>query len=250
MNYSQKMPNSYQEVFYYDGAVRADQPLSGYRAGIDAVLLAQSLAPKQGQSVLELGVGSGVVLKCLHNKFPNARYVGIDLNPDMLALAHHNTADIAAIEIALMDVGAMNVDWNLSFDFVIANPPFFNAASDGRMSEAKAPSFVAGPAKLADWGASMVKALKPRGTGVMIYRADGIDAVMRALGPQAGQVEILPIHPFADAAASLVIVRFRKGVKSRAKIWPALILHERDSAQKYTKRATQVLNGAQALFSA
>ena len=41
---------------FLSGAIKVAQPKSGYRAGIDPILLAASIPAKSGQTVLELGV--------------------------------------------------------------------------------------------------------------------------------------------------------------------------------------------------
>jgi len=85
--------------------------------------------------------------------------------------------------------------------------------------------------------------LKPRGIGTLIYRADGLEKVLTALSGKAGRLKILPIQPFADQPAGRVIIQFRKGVKSETTLLPALVLHEKDSGEKFTPRATQIING-------
>ena len=42
--------------------VRIFQPQKGYRAGLDAILLAASLSEKPGQHVLDMGCGAGGAL--------------------------------------------------------------------------------------------------------------------------------------------------------------------------------------------
>ena len=45
---------------FLGGRLRIAQPRAGYRAGIDPVLFAASIPARAGQSVLELGCGSGI----------------------------------------------------------------------------------------------------------------------------------------------------------------------------------------------
>lgn len=42
-----------------DGQVRLRQPVEGYRAGMDAVLLAAALDAKPGEHLVEFGCGAG-----------------------------------------------------------------------------------------------------------------------------------------------------------------------------------------------
>ncbi|MEY2961347.1 MAG: hypothetical protein RLZ60_1177, partial [Pseudomonadota bacterium] len=50
---------------FLNGKVRVWQPINGYRAGVDPVLLAAAVPAKSGQTVLELGCGVGTASLCL-----------------------------------------------------------------------------------------------------------------------------------------------------------------------------------------
>ncbi|PCH69375.1 MAG: methyltransferase, partial [Rhodobacteraceae bacterium] len=50
---------------FLGGRVQLLQPQSGYRAGVDPVLLAAAVPGRAGQSVLELGCGAGAASLCL-----------------------------------------------------------------------------------------------------------------------------------------------------------------------------------------
>ena len=50
---------------FLGGRVRIWQPKSGFRSGIDAVLLAAAVPARTGETVLELGCGTGAALACL-----------------------------------------------------------------------------------------------------------------------------------------------------------------------------------------
>ena len=53
---------------FLSGAIKVAQPKSGYRAGIDPILLAASIPAKSGQTVLELGCGVGTVSLALAHR--------------------------------------------------------------------------------------------------------------------------------------------------------------------------------------
>lgn len=70
-----------------------------------------------GQRILEVGVGTGLVLPCYR---ADARVIGIDLSPDMLARARTRASTLANVEAVLeMDAQAMAFP-NDSFDAVVA----------------------------------------------------------------------------------------------------------------------------------
>ncbi|MEO1239889.1 MAG: methyltransferase domain-containing protein, partial [Pseudomonadota bacterium] len=92
-----------------------------YRAGADPVFMAAAVPARAGQSVLELGVGSGVALFCLAARVPGLRLVGLERAPDAAALARANaSANQIDAEIVEGDVAHMpEVLRAQSFDHVM-----------------------------------------------------------------------------------------------------------------------------------
>jgi tRNA1(Val) A37 N6-methylase TrmN6 len=215
------LPSLIDDVRFFDGKVRVDQPKTGYRAGNDAILLAASLTGKPGTRFLDLGCGSGIVMRLADHRLPGCQFVGTEKDPDMLKLARHNSSDQENIEIMDGDVGAFPKNLHLRFDQVVSNPPYFDDLNAVRMS----------------------KAMKPRGTGTLIYRADGLEKILHSLFGQAGNIRILPIHSHENEPAKRIIIQFRKGVKSESAILPPLIMHDRDSSKKYSEQAAKILCG-------
>ncbi len=233
------------EAKFFDGHVTVFQPKAGYRAGTDAVLLAASLSGKPREHFLELGVGSGIVTLLAAHQNPDCQFTGLERSADMLVLSRKNTGGHKNIAIIEGSIRALPKDWHLKFDQVFTNPPYFDKRAAVRMSKAKAPSFVNKKSLgIEDWIGAILLMLKPRGVGTLIYRADGVEKVLAALANKAGRIKILPIHSFADDHAKRVIVQFRKGVQSETALLPALVLHERESAEKFTVEVMEIINGA------
>lgn len=232
------------EVKYFGGQVTVFQPKHGYRAGTDALLLAASLCGKPGESFLELGVGSGAVTLLAAHLNPDCSFSGLENNADMLALAWKNTAAHKNIEITEGSIRSLLKDWHLKFDQVFTNPPFFDKRNAVRMPDVKAPSFINKSMGIEHWINAMLLTLMPRGYGTLIYRADSIEKVLAALSGKAGRLRILPIHSFAGQPAKRVLIQFRKGVKSESTLLPALVLHEREGAEKFTPEVMKIINGA------
>ncbi|MDP2763467.1 MAG: methyltransferase, partial [Brevundimonas sp.] len=59
------------------GRVRLRQPAKGYRAGMDAALLAAAVAAAPGQRVLEAGCGAGAVLMQIAARRPGVSLTGL-----------------------------------------------------------------------------------------------------------------------------------------------------------------------------
>lgn len=230
------------EVWFYKDQVRIDQPQKGYRAGLDAAVLAACVDAKNGSKILELGSGSGAVMLLADFRVKNLRFTGLENNPDMVALSRQNASQHMNVEITEGSVVDLPKSWHLQFDQVISNPPFFDNINAIRMSDEKAPSFVSDYG-LDEWISAMLKALKPRGYGTIIYRSDGLEKILHTLFGKAGRIKILPIHPFKNEPAKRVLIQFRKGVKSESAILPPLILHDRSSENRFTDDAAKILCG-------
>ncbi len=232
------------DVFFFDGEVKITQPHEGYRAGTDAILLAASLGAGADERVLELGCGTGIVMLLAAHHNRAAHFTGLEKSNDMLTLARLNTDGHENIDITQGSIRKIPKDWHLKFDQVLANPPYFDDRAAVRMSEGKEEAFVnKSGLTLDDWLSAMLLALKPRGYGTLIYRADGLEKICATLEGKAGALRILPIQSFADQPAKRILVRFRKGVKSESALLPPLVMHERDSLERYSPKATGILQG-------
>jgi release factor glutamine methyltransferase len=77
-------------------------------------------------SVLDLGTGTGCLLLALLSELPNARGVGVDLNPGAVAVAARNAAQLGLADRAAFTCGdfATMPPTDQQFDMVLSNPPY------------------------------------------------------------------------------------------------------------------------------
>ena len=71
------MTQLWTEDTVLDGRVRLRQPKDGYRAGMDAALLAAACDARDGERVVEAGCGVGAALLASAARRPGAAFVGI-----------------------------------------------------------------------------------------------------------------------------------------------------------------------------
>jgi tRNA1(Val) A37 N6-methylase TrmN6 len=229
-----------------DGRLSLRQGKAGYRAGLDAALLAAACDARPGQRVLDAGCGAGAALLAAAIRCPGARLVGVERDEAALALARHNIAANGLedrVSAVAGDVQAPFAALKLAaFDLAIANPPFFDDAS-----RLRGPAAAKRAAWLADggveaWIAFLLKATRQGGAMIVIHRADRLGDILAALAPKAGSVQARPIHPFTDEPAKRVIVRAIKSGKAPLRLLPPLIVHER-GGEKHTAQVEAILRG-------
>ena len=126
---SQSM-NDTTEDRVLDGRVKLRQPTRGYRAGLDAALLAAACDAQPGQRAIEAGCGAGGALLAAATRRPAARFTGVERDPVALELARENIAANGLedrVEAVAGDVGLRFSGLGLPvFDAAFANPPFFD----------------------------------------------------------------------------------------------------------------------------
>ncbi len=212
---------------FLGGRLRLWQPVGGYRAAIDPVLLAAFVPAVPGERVLDLGCGAGAAALCLAARVPGLVLHGLELQPGYAALARRNAAENGlALEVHEGDLRrpppALRA---LDFHHVLTNPPFFPAGALTPPDDPGRDRAHREEATLADWIAAALRRLLPGGRLTLIHRAERLAAILSALEGAAGAVEILPVSPRSDAPASRVLIRCRKGAAAPLTLPPPLVLH-------------------------
>jgi tRNA1(Val) A37 N6-methylase TrmN6 len=238
------------------GRVRLLQPERGYRAGLDAALLAAACDAGPGERALEAGCGAGGALFQAAARAPSAHFTGVERDPGALALAERNVvlngmAD--RVSVRQGDIGrgfaahGFPTAGETPFDLAFANPPFFDDPGALRAPAPEKRGAWMADTGLDAWTRFLLKAVREGGRVIMIHRADRLMDLLALLGGQAGSFQIRPIHPFAEVPAKRVLVRAVKTGKAPLKLLPALILHDRAADAKHTPLADAVLRGDAAL---
>jgi len=213
------------------GRIRVRQAARGYRAGLDAALLAAVCDAQPGERVLEAGCGPGAALLQAAVRRPDVAFAGVERDPAALALAQANIALNGLAERVAAVAGDVTQPFARlgldKFDAVMANPPFYDDPASLRApSPARRAAWIADEG-LAAWVGFLLKAVRERGTITLIHRADRLGDILGLLAPKAGSIQVLPIHPFADAPAKRVLVRAVKTGRAPLKLLQPFVLHAR-----------------------
>ena len=236
------------------GRVVLRQPAAGYRAATDPVLLAAAVPARAGQSVLDLGCGTGAAALCLAARVPGAALLGLESAPLHARLALENAAlNGAALEVIEGDVAAPPPALRRhQVDHAMMNPPWYPAGAAAASPVAlRDAAHREGTAGLAVWVDTALARLRPGGTLTVIQRADRVPELIAALGARAGSVALRPLAARAGRPARRVILQAVKGGRGPFRLsWP-LVMHAGDAhdgdRDDFTEAAQAILRAGAAL---
>ncbi len=181
-----------------------------YNPTADAVWLGAAV-PAGMRTVLDVGVGTGGVAFTLMLHNPNAIVTGIDIDDVRLDTCMKN-AVLNNREIELINTDIMTWRTNRTWDVVVTNPPYFNGTPASHNAHHNA--------DINMWIRRCVARVRPRGYILTIVDATQLAAVISAMTPTCGDINILPLFG-SGRVAERVIVRGRVGVKTGTTLHPA-----------------------------
>jgi tRNA1(Val) A37 N6-methylase TrmN6 len=230
---------------FLDNRLTVAQPKKGFRAGHDSVLLAACIEAKDNSNLVELGSGVGVASLCLAQREKRCRVLGIEVDPELVALANDNARLNGMSErVSFLTGDVLEHDFQGGlFDQVFLNPPFHT--SDGRKSPdpRRARAMYDANDALHAWTERAVELVRPGGKVTIVMRADRLPHWRARV---SGAVIVLPLLPKPDGTAKRVIARLSpRGPSSYTEMEP-LVLHNRDGLP--TEEAEAVLRHGAPLY--
>lgn len=207
--------------------------------GIDAVFLCGFANVRPGESVLDLGTGTGILPILLEARSKGAHFTGIELQPESADMARRSVAlnglgdRIDIVEGDLREAGGLFLP--ASFHVVTANPPYMK--DGGGLLNPGLPKAMARheiTCTLGDVTRAAAKFLRPGGRFYMVHRPFRLTEIVCELvkcGLEPKRMRF--VHPFADREPGMVLIESRKGGSSRLTVEKPLIIYE--SPGKYTE---------------
>jgi tRNA1(Val) A37 N6-methylase TrmN6 len=249
-------PDTLSDDKFLCGRLRLLQPLKGYRAATDPVLLAAACPARAGDRVLDLGCGTGAAALCLGLRVPGLALSGLEVQPDYAELARRNAGrNGIPLEVHEGDLARMPGPLRRDFDHVIANPPYYAAGGSPSPEPGRARAMQV-ETPLADWVSAAARRLRPGGWLTLIILAEGLPEVLPALGTRLGSTVVLPLAPREGRPALRVLLRARKGGRAPFRLLAPFVIHQGTAhdgdRESYTPAANAVLRGGAdllALFS-
>lgn len=235
------------------------QPARGYRAGVDAVLLAAAVdcGPGRPLRVLDAGAGIGTAGLCLARRCAAVHVTLLELQAPLARLARTNVESnglagrVGVIEADLLDARALEAAAvaRESFDAVIANPPFHEAGTGTASVDAVKATAHAMPREgLDDWMRALAHLTRPGGSMYVIHKAESLSGLLGSCRGRFGGLAVRPIQPRAGAPAIRVIVSGIKGSRAPLQLRAPFVLHGEGHA--FTAAAEAVLRHGAALDGA
>ena len=237
--------DNYSHDYLLDKRVKIFQPLNGYRASTDAVILSSMVSKvKKGETILDVGSGTGAISLCLASRFAEKQplITGLELQQELAELsnlsAHTNNFDSFLKYINCDIKNKPQEIKNCSFNHVISNPPY----SENDMpspNKSKALAHNHNNFSLQEWIAFFIKMIAPLGHFYMINRAEALDEILASIHGKLGHIEVIPLFSKSGLDAKRVIVRAQKDNHTPTKIHSGLIIHENNG--EYTPISHQIL---------
>ena len=176
--------------------------------GVDAVLLSDFAKVRQGETVLDMGTGNGIIPVLLAGKTEGKHFTGLEIQADTAEMAqrsvrYNHLED--RVEIVTGDIKeAATIFKPAFFDVITTNPPYMLAEHGLRNPDDR-------------------KAIARH--EVLCTLDDILRESMRLLQDKG---RFYMIHPYLDKEPTMVLVEGMRGAKPRVKIEPPLIMYSRD----------------------
>ncbi len=212
---------------FMDGRLKLIQSKDGYRFSIDAILLAQFVTIRQGDVVVDLGTGCGVIpLILLLTKLVGYAF-GLEIQEELAGQAARNillNGFDDKMRVVLGDIKNPPIAEE-SADVVICNPPYRQVKSgrinpDPRRAIARHEIMVS----IDDILHAARSILRKKGRLAVIYssvRLADILARMRRFNLEPKKIQI--IYPDLNSGAKLVLVEAILGGRPGLKISPPIV---------------------------
>jgi FkbM family methyltransferase len=236
---------------FLGGALHILQLRSGYRAGLDAVMLAAAVPGDavRPMRVLDVGAGVGTAGLCVARRLPSAEVVLLEKQRELAGLAAENVQhnELAArVRVVTADIGASPAELRAntlideSYGHVIANPPYHDTDAGTLPPDAlKADAHAMDEAGLDTWVRFMARMAAPGALATMVHKAEALGRVLAAFDQRFGGIRILPLHPRAGELAHRIIVQGTKGSRAPLQVLPGFVLHK--AGNGFTPAAQDIL---------
>lgn len=207
--------------------------------GMDAVLLSGFARVKKGETVLDMGTGTGIIPILLRARTEGDHFTGLEIQKECARMAERSVAyngldsEIGIVQGDIKE--AAEIFGAASFHVVTCNPPYMIGAHGLRnpdMPKAIARHEVL--CTLEDVVSQAAKVLKDRGRFYMVHRPFRLTEIMNVLTKYKLEPKRMQlVYPYIDREPNMVLIEALKGGNSRITVERPLIVYEKPG--EYTK---------------
>ena len=200
--------------------------------GMDAVLLSGFARVKQGEKVLDLGTGTGIIPILLEAKTEGEHFSALEIQEESVDMARRSVAYNGLeekIDVACGDIKeASKIFGAAKFDVVTCNPPYMN--DQHGLKNPDLPKAIARHevlCTLEDVVREAAKVLKVNGRFYMVHRPFRLVEIINTLSKYKLEAKRMRfVHPYIDKEPKMVLIEAVKGGKSMIKIENPLIVYK------------------------
>lgn len=220
------------------------QNKKGFCFGVDAVLLTNFVDVKKGDSVLDLGTGTGIITILLAGKTDAVSIEGLEIQPGMAEMANRSVALNNLqdrVRITNGDIkNSVELFGSSKFDVVVSNPPYMNQGGGLiNSSDSKAISRHEILCTLEDVIKVSSKILVPGGQLAMVHRPErlvDILCLMRNYSIEPKYIRF--VHPSPYKKANLMLVKGTRGGNPQLKMMDPLYVYDENG--NYSKEINEI----------
>ena len=201
--------------------------------GIDAVLLSDFAEVKQGDMVMDLGTGTGIIPLLLAAKTKAGHIDALEIQEEVSQMAQRSV-ELNCLEDKISIINADLVDYktNVQYNVVVCNPPY-KTAQTGLLNTSDKLKISRHEicCTLHDVVKTASRILKPFGRFALIHRPERLaDIIFEMRTNKVEPKRIRYIHSYGDDAPVMVMVEGRKCAKPYIKTEPPLVIYNKDGS--------------------
>ena len=200
--------------------------------GMDAVLLSGFAKAKEGDRVIDLGTGTGIIPILMEAKTKASDFTGLEIQPESADMAQRSVELNhleSKIRIVTGDIKeASSLFGAATFDVVTSNPPYMTEHHG--ITNEKSPKAIARHellCTLEDVISQAARLLRPGGSFYMVhrpFRLVDIMVLMREYHLEPKRIKL--VYPYIDKEPNMVLIEGLRGGRPRLTVERPLIVYQ------------------------